>query len=210
MLKRPWDAVAEIKDTMNRYIMGSNSICQKIHFSQTLQGVFSRFAVACEKNGGNGRRIKHLQAAKHRFASCSLPLQRTVIYIDALISTLVWVATQRDGDDAKAAFEYLDAMSERHLILISMLADISDECSGLLRLVDTESYDLSEFPIEVESLLARLHRLINQGAIFTQGFTAYMLELLEEPRGFMAPEAASSKWFLRLLRTRHEGWFSIC
>ncbi|CAJ1394699.1 unnamed protein product [Effrenium voratum] len=182
----PWDAVAEIKDTMNRYIMGSNSICQKIHFSQTLQGVFSRFAVACEKNGGNARRIKHLQAAKHRFASCSLPLQRTVIYIDALISSLVWVATQRDGDDAKAAFEYLDAMSERHLILISMLADISDECSGLLRLVDTESYDLSEFPIEVESLLARLHRLINQGAIFTQGFTAYMLELLEEPRGFMA------------------------
>ena len=199
MLQRPWDAVAEIKDTMNRYIMGSNSVCQKIHFSQRAY------------SAGLLRHAKRtVQGAKHRFASRSLPLQRTVIYIDALISTLVWVATQHDGDDAKAAFEYLDAMSERRLILISMLADISDECSGLLRLVDTESYDLSEFPIEEESLLARLRRLINQGAIFTQGLTADMLELLEEPRGFMVPEAASSKWFLRLLRTCHEGWLSIC
>ena len=81
--------------------------------------------------------------------------------------------------------DFLDAMTEKDLLLMSMMADLADECSGLLRLVDTEQYDLSEFPVECESLIAKLHRLINKGELVSSGFTAYMLNSLEKPRGYL-------------------------
>ena len=81
--------------------------------------------------------------------------------------------------------DFLDAITEKDLLLMSMMADLADECSGLLRLVDTEQYDLSEFPVECESLIAKLHRLINKGELVSSGFTAYMLNSLEKPRGYL-------------------------
>ena len=185
VLKRPWDAIGSMSSVLEAYVFGSDSIIQKIHHSKVLQDVFSGFAQKLD--AGWQKRIRHLKAAKHRFASCSQPLQRMVVYLDAIISTLVWVSTQRDGADKTAALDFLEAMNEKDLVLMAMMSDLADETSQLLRLVDTESYDLSEFPAEVESLVAKMHHLVNKGNIFHQGFTAHMIAALEGPRGFMVP-----------------------
>ena len=44
ILKRPWEAVAGMKQVLDDYIFGSGSIVQKIHHSKGLQDVFSGFA----------------------------------------------------------------------------------------------------------------------------------------------------------------------
>ena len=195
VLKRPWDAIGSMSGVLEAYVFGSDSIIQKIHHSKVLQDVFSGFAQ--QLDAGWQKRIRHLKAAKHRFASCTQPLQRMVVYLDAIISTLVWVSTQRDGADKAAALDFLEAMNEQDLVLMAMMSDLADETSQLLRMVDTESYDLSEFPAEVETLVSKMHHLVNKGNIFHQGFTAHMIQALERPRGFMVPWWV--KWFPNVL-----------
>lgn len=195
VLKRPWDAIGSMSGVLEAYVFGSDSIIQKIHHSKVLQDVFSGFAQ--QLDAGWQKRIRHLKAAKHRFASCTQPLQRMVVYLDAIISTLVWVSTQRDGADKAAALDFLEAMNEKDLVLMAMMSDLADETSQLLRMVDTESYDLSEFPAEVETLVSKMHHLVNKGNIFHQGFTAHMIQALERPRGFMVPWWV--KWFPNVL-----------
>ena len=195
VLKRPWDAIGSMSGVLEAYVFGSDSIIQKIHHSKVLQDVFSGFAQ--QLDAGWQKRIRHLKAAKHRFASCTQPLQRMVVYLDAIISTLVWVSTQRNGADKAAALDFLEAMNEKDLVLMAMMSDLADETSQLLRMVDTESYDLSEFPAEVETLVSKMHHLVNKGNIFHQGFTAHMIQALERPRGFMVPWWV--KWFPNVL-----------
>ena len=107
------------------------------------------------------------------------------------------MSTQRDGADKAAALDFLEAMNEKDLVLMAMMSDLADETSQLLRMVDTESYDLSEFPAEVETLVSKMHHLVNKGNIFHQGFTAHMIQALERPRGFMVPWWV--KWFPNVL-----------
>lgn len=183
VLKRPWDAVSSMGTILDQYVFGGDSIIQKIHHSKCLQDVFGTFAQKLDPAWQ--KRIRHLKAAKHRFASCTQPLQRMVVYLDAIVSTLVWISTQREGPDKQAALDFLDAMHEKDLVLMAMMSDLADEASQLLRLVDTENYDISEFPAEVDALIARLHHLVNKGHIFEQGFTEHMIAALEHPRGFM-------------------------
>ena len=168
VLQRPWEAIDGLKQVLDTYVFGSDSVVQKIHHSNFLQDVYSEFCKALDPQWQ--KRIRHLKAAKHRFASCTQPLQRTVVYLDACISTVVWISTQRDGQDKQNAFDFLDAICERDLILIAMMADLADECSQLLRMVDTENYDIAEFPAEVEALIARMHHLVNKGNIFWPAF----------------------------------------
>ena len=106
---------------------------------------------------------KNLSAAKHRFSSCSKPIGRFILHLDAILATLVWISTTRAGrEEAREASATLAALSERDLIMIAMLADVGDEAMCLLRVVDTENYDLTDFPQAVDAYVSHLHTLINE------------------------------------------------
>ncbi|CAK9017189.1 unnamed protein product [Durusdinium trenchii] len=186
LLKRPWDCDEQIYTLLQQYILGSQSICQKIQHSPALVSVFNSYLQASDKCPVRSLRKKNLAAAKHRFSSCSQPLGRFILHIDAILATLLWIATARAGrEEACEATDTLAALSERELVLIAMLADIGDEAISLLRVVDTEDADLTDFPKAIEAYVRHLNCLINEGAILQQGFTAYVLEILEQPFGFL-------------------------
>ena len=106
LLRRPWTAVPEMNDLLQAFVFGSGSICQRIEFSPVLAGVFQAYVKEQEACAVAGRRVRNLQAAKHRFASCHQPLGRLVLYWDSMLSTLDWVMIKRQGtEDAKEARE---------------------------------------------------------------------------------------------------------
>ena len=158
IFERPWNADEEIKNTVNMCI----SVCQKIQHSPVLQAVFASLVKNSATCPTSTKRVKSLQSAKHRFASLSQPLGRFILHWDAILGTLLWIHAKRDSDDRKFAVQALTDWTETKLILVGMLADIADECIFLVRRCDRESYDISEFPVEVDAFVQRLHHLINE------------------------------------------------
>ena len=158
LFKRPWNADAEIKETVNM----CTSVCQKIQHSPALQAVFASLVTSNASCPTSCSRVKSLQSAKHGFASLSQPLGRFILHWDAILGTVLWIHAKRDGDDKKFAVQALSDWTETKLILVAMLADIADECIFLVRRCDRESYDISEFPVEVDAFVQRLHHLINE------------------------------------------------
>ena len=160
VFKRPWEADSEISGLLQTFVFDKTCICRKIENSPVLQGVFARYV---QQQGGNvASSRKSLQAAKHCFASYSQPLGRLILHWDAVLSTLIWVSANRDGDEAKQATDFLAELSEERLVLLSMAADLADECICFVRLYDRESYDVSETAFEVSAFLSRLHHLVNE------------------------------------------------
>ncbi|CAJ1418510.1 unnamed protein product [Effrenium voratum] len=207
VFKRPWEADSEISGLLQTFVFDKTCICRKIENSPVLQGVFARYV---QQQGGNvASSRKSLQAAKHRFASYSQPLGRLILHWDAVLSTLIWVSANRDGDEAKQATDFLAELSEERLVLLSMAADLADECICFVRLYDRESYDVSETAFEVSAFLSRLHHLVNEGGILQQGFTLHMLRQLDKQTAFMAkgvpkvlggPRRVSSEMLLQMVQ----------
>lgn len=113
VLKRPWAADEVLSEVMDRIVSSSSSIVQRIEHSETFSAVFGKFCQRQENSAVDGKRIKNLRAQKNRFASFSKPLGRSSLFLNSLISTANWVATQRRGDDCAAdCLAFLDFLNE--------------------------------------------------------------------------------------------------
>ncbi|CAE7724072.1 unnamed protein product [Symbiodinium sp. CCMP2592] len=185
VLKRPWAAIGPIADVLDQWVTGSDSVTQMIENSTTLSSVYQGYCRGLDNCEVNTGRMKDLRATKNRFASYQRPLSRAVLTWDAILSTLIWMETNRDGAERARLRQLLSDLDEEKLVMMAMLADVADENIRVIRFVDCEQYDLSELPEELSCLLDRLHFLINQGGILQQGYTAYMLNYLKGQRGFL-------------------------
>ncbi|CAE7269121.1 unnamed protein product [Symbiodinium sp. CCMP2592] len=189
VLKRPWAAVEPIQRILEEWVTGANSVTQMIEHSHGMASVYRSYVQKLEVPI-NAKRIRDLRAAKHRFSSLQKPLGRAVLTFDAMLSTILWAAAHRTGAERDRCLACLASLSEEGLILLAMAADISDENMRVLRLCDQEEFDAAEFPQELGCLMDRLHFLINKGGVLSQGYTQYMIEYLQDQRGFLLKNEA--------------------
>ena len=74
---------------------------------------------------------------------------------------------------------------QERAILLSLMADCADECVQLVRVFDTESYEVSMVHWEISTFISRLHFLFNEGNVINHGYTEVLLESLKAQRGFL-------------------------
>ena len=86
------------------------------------------------------------------------------------------------------AIIFISALSypvQERVILLSMMADCSDECLGLVRVFDSESFDSGSMAFEISSFCNKLDYLFNQGNCLDHGYVKEMISYLRRQRGFM-------------------------
>ena len=177
--------VSAIDSMLQDWVTGADAITQRIQNCTALADVYRTYCLQLEGSEVNVARVKNLRASKDRFASYQQPLSRAVLTFDALLNTLVWAITNRDGAEKQRYMRSLRSLGEEVLVLMAMCADIADENLRVLRVIDSEEFDAAEFPQELTFLVDRLHFLINRGGVLETGYTAYMLAYLEQPRGIL-------------------------
>lgn len=127
---------------------------------------------------------RDLAAAKHRFDSCQTPFARASLYFDAMLSAASTMYKERRTNDklGRCARAYLEFVDEESTLQIAMMADAGDEHSMLLRIHDTEDFDLASSSRQAVVFLQRVHLLFEQEACWSSGYTAHALRLLSRPR----------------------------
>ncbi|CAE7803934.1 unnamed protein product, partial [Symbiodinium sp. CCMP2456] len=163
LLSRPWHASGTLRDILDKFAIGSESIAHKVQYSPHISQVFQAFCKESSKCPLNATRVRNLGHAKHRFSSLSKPLGRAVLHVDSLVKTAIWLTVHRSQKvEGREAADFLQNMQEREYLLAALLADASDESVRLLRVFDTESYDLSVVATEIQVFMSRLHFLFNE------------------------------------------------
>ncbi|CAJ1437841.1 unnamed protein product [Effrenium voratum] len=180
LLERPWQADSELSRIVDQLALG-RSVVRRIHNSPHLSTIFAQYCQQMNDAPLRGARIKNLSVAKQRFASISKPVGRRVLYLEALLNTIVWILVNRgpSTDEGKLAIEFLEVMGEEQLVLAGMISDLSDECMRLVRYFDGD-YDLAGTCVQLKCFMVRIHFLVNQGRIFdTVGYTQRCIHQLQ-------------------------------
>ena len=139
-----------------------------------------------ENTGVSGRRIRDLSLAKHRFNSITTPLGRFVLFFLVVWALAASMMNRTAGDPCRqAATAFFNECDEETEIQISMLADASDEHSAIVRLLDSEDYDVSELPAALSVFLQKINALFVDdgppGCLMGHTYTHYMIQLLQQP-----------------------------
>ena len=147
---------------------------------------FQEFCQHVQSCPVTANKIRNLKMKKHRFDSLQRPLGRTILWLDAVIMTAIWVVAHRKGQAvAKACAAFLAFLSEERVLMLGMCADGADEAIRIVRYLDTECHDISEVPLETMAFLSRIDFLFTQGNCVNLGYTAHCLTCLKRARGFM-------------------------
>lgn len=183
-MSRPWDADPFFKNLLQVFVFHNTSVCQMAEHCLVFRDLFREELTRCAGHPAlaSAPRLVSLSAKKHRLEKCSTPIGRCVLWTPALVSASVRMVLEGVGTEAnqKNARDYLQALSEECLLQLSMLADAGDDGLEFLRYFDTEAFDVSRLPLEIENLRSKLDVLYIQGQVELQGFTRFMLEFLKE------------------------------
>jgi hypothetical protein len=171
-----------LKETADIFFNAKSSISQKIQHSDTYR---ERFAANVQRmeGGTSGSRLTNLRAVKHRMESLQKPMGRSVLYFQALMLTNEQIANERkEASDGKSAEEFDRSMTSERALMLSMMADCSDENMRLVRFCDEgEECHIEELADEAEHFLEKCSALFVDGACFQAGgYTSYMCSLLDE------------------------------
>ena len=98
-----------------------------------------------------GARI-HVDAMLHRLPTSPMPW-----------SPMADIATDRKGAPRDRALAFLEYITEDHLILLAMFAEMGDEAMEITRMLDDPTYDAAELPKAIDAFLQRLHLLFVSG-----------------------------------------------
>ncbi|CAK9050989.1 Uncharacterized protein SCF082_LOCUS28045 [Durusdinium trenchii] len=170
---------------MDKCILSSSSITQRIEHSNTFSDVFAKFC-SKQESSVDGSRIKNLKGQKNRFASFSKPLGRCCLFLDSVISTANWIAVQRrGGEEAHDALSFLDFLNEERCLMLSLMAEAADECVSLIRVFDTEAYDVASIHWEISAFVNRLNYLFCEEGVWEIGYVKEMLQYLRRQRAFI-------------------------
>ena len=132
-----------------------------------------------------GNTVKNFRAAGHRFESFQKPLGRTCLHIHSVIRTALHLASHKPSQEyGRHAKAWLEWVSDEKLVLLSMMADASDEALQLTRILDRENVDPASVRREVQAWIAKINALFGRGACVKSscfGYTTVMLRLLQHP-----------------------------
>ena len=162
------------------HFLNRESMAQRIQHSR----IFSeRFAKNIQKTEAKyGKRVKDMNARKHRFESFQKPQGRAVLLHRAVLLTAEEIANERRSLQAgKDATQFLDDVDEETELQLGLMADMSDEHMILLRFNDQEQYESTELVHEAQTFLMRIEVLFDQGECWQAGYTKFMLDDLQAP-----------------------------
>jgi hypothetical protein len=164
----------------------------KIEHSEVFKAIFARFVKRMRSENDlhpasvSARSVRNLRACKVRFDSCTKPMGRFILYLPAVISTLIEVMTTRAGSKSgHTATEHLQFIDSERVIAVSMLADAGDEALMLARFFDTGTHDPSETLSALTQFRLRIDFLFVQGNCFKVGFCKHALLLLEQKYSYL-------------------------
>ena len=139
----------------------------------------------------SGSRIRKMKYVKQRFNSTAVPLQRSILFFEAIWSWCIDVIATRPGQEpAKHAARFLSVVTAEDLLQAAMMADASDEHLMLRRFFDTRGWDPMSVGSELDLFLRNLDFLfIKQHAgqppqevgCMRSGFVRHACEVLSKP-----------------------------
>eukprot|EP00435_Cladocopium_sp_Y103_P074639 s386_g50.t1 len=137
LLKRPFNASQELSKLMEEYISGKDSFCQKV-FHSPLYTTWWQEMVKEDRGGPTS-----IAAAKHHFASFSLPLGQVTDNLESVLKLCSKISLIR-GSAGEWATKILQTFSGKKAVLLAMACDAAATCSELTRTLDNEEADVAQ------------------------------------------------------------------
>lgn len=106
------------------------------------------------------------------------------MFFEAMIATASQMYKERKGKDkmGKIGKLYLQFVSVESVLQVAMMADAGDEHSLLLRFHDQEAFDLAQSARQAYTFCDRIQCLFSEEGCWRQGYTAYAVEMLKDPK----------------------------
>lgn len=153
-----------------------------VQHSPDIQATFQKHVQAMSDCPINGRRIRNLQYAKHRFDSLSKPLGRFILLFGAVWATACELLVTRAGrKPAQRAKAFLNEITVEATVQLAMLADAGHEALVVTRFHDTEAYDAAEISSCLSAFVHKIDLLFLQRGCKETGFTQHALKMLSHP-----------------------------
>ena len=183
-LSRTFKLDSFMSDALETYIMGKRSIVNLISNSIALSDIYESCVKVLSDDDSVPGDTFNLGIATHRFSSLSKRLGRFVGKIFAVFQTAEKMRHVRSGKpEAKQAELFLRSFSEEQYIMLSMMADASDEAYVFTAYCDDEDADTSLQAEEVAIFVDNCRFLFAEGQCKqVSGFTRFAIEQLRKPR----------------------------
>ena len=191
VLSRPWKACPSLGKLMLLFVIGRNSLVQKINNSLDLRREYAACSTACAAEAPTSSVFTHLSAAKHRYESFASPLSKLVLGIEAMVMFACRLAAKRPRSaDALHGAIFLLALTPLVLVLLGMMADAAAESLAFVRNLDDEN--ARGGIVEISALVASYRERIwwlfgpDEGVLQVPGHTQWIREWLRKPHFWAA------------------------
>ena len=172
-------------------VLQQHSIVRQLKDSQPLRQIFVAEARSQTFRDDFITVVTDMSFAAQRFDSLQKPLGRIVLNLEALLSYCHVVTRERGATSAEGqrCLEFLQCITEQSVVLLGMMADASDECMLLTRLMDRDTFDVGCVHVELQKLHDRINHLFLNKACLTcnSSYTKVALEFLKRPRVLETP-----------------------
>ena len=168
-------------------VSGKGSPTKLVQHSPALQALFATHVSALETCPVRNSRIQKMKYAKQRFNSTAVPLQRCVLFFEAVWRFCIDVQATRAGTDpAKFASKFLAEFTPEALIQAAMMAEAADEHLMFRRFFDSDKWDPTAIGTELQTFLSNLDHLFiaqpgQRAGCLAHGFVKYAVEALHTP-----------------------------
>ena len=179
LLKRPWHANEHMKQVFQTFIWSKTNLVNIIQHSPELTKRFHQLKRQLLQNPIDSERIKNLQMSKIRFNSCTLPVQRWVLFLRAVVMMAVWLTRMRKGkSECRAAIAFLVYIDEEKCVLQAMMGDAAQEVNSLTLFWDDPVFDQASSSAEIDNMIIACDALFIQRQALHSGLTKYMIDTL--------------------------------
>ena len=175
--------------TFTTFVSGVGSPTNLVQHSPALSNLFAKHVTALEACAVRGSRIRKMKFVKPRFNSTAVPLQRSVLFFEAVWCFCIDVIATRPGQEpAKHAASFLTTVTAEGLLQAAMMADAADEHMLVRRFFDTPEWDPMAVGVELDQFIRKLeHLFVAQpgqemaAGCMSQGFVRHACLVLSKP-----------------------------
>ena len=171
----------------NMLVMNIGSPSKLVQHSPALQDLFASHVNALKTCPVRNARIRKMKYARQRFNSTAVPLQRCVLFFEAVWRFCIDVQATRMGTDpARFASTFLANFTAEALIQAAMMAEAADEHLMFRRFFDTDRWDATSMCTEIKTFLNNLDHLFipqpgQRAGCLSHGFVKYAVDVLSTP-----------------------------
>ena len=168
---RSFAADPVLQDLLDVTILKPHSVIRQIRDSMPLRQIFVAEARSQARRDDFIDIVTNMSFAGHRFDSLQKPLGRIVLNLEAITSYCHIVTRDRGPSsvEGQGCGAFLNALTEESVILLGMIADASDECMMVTRMMDREIFDVGNMWSELDAFHQRIEHLFVKGKALTTG-----------------------------------------